>query len=173
MLFIGLPVLLHIIDSVFSPSAYFSYYYVAPFITLIGLGLIFSWYWTIGVNIFKKLPQGINMHLKRFKALLVTTAFLLFLTVFLQNLLSDALSDGGLPDWFFWLIILQLITMPCMLYCIYFIAKSLKASEKNRDATSSDYSGEFMMLLFLPIGVWFLQPRIKKLFEDRQELSAE
>lgn len=171
MLFIGLPILLNILDIVFSPSAYFSYYYVAPVITLIGLTLLFVWYWTVGVNIFQKLPQGMIMHLTRFKVLLLVSFCLLILTFCLQFLIPNALSGDNPADWFFLLFVPQILSMPCMFYCIYFIAKALKASEVNRTVTSSDYSSEFLMLLFLPVGVWFIQPRINKLFDGNQEYT--
>ena len=171
MLFIGLPIFLNILDIIFSPSDYFSYHYVAPVITLIGYGSLFIWYWTVGVNIFQKLPQGVGMHVARFKVLLLVSFCLLILTFCLQFLIPDALSGDQPADWLFLLFIPQILAMPCILYCIYFIAKSFKASEINRPVTFSDYSGEFWMILFLPIGIWFLQPRIKNLFEESQEYT--
>jgi len=59
---------------------------------------------------------------------------------------------------------LHLFSMFCIFYCFYFISKSLKAVEQQRNVTSGDYVGEFFLMWFSFIGVWFIQPRINKLF---------
>jgi len=55
----------------------------------------------------------------------------------------------------------------CMFYCLYFNAKALKAAEWQRPVTFSDFAGEFFMIWFFPVGIWILQPRINKLFENK------
>jgi hypothetical protein len=54
----------------------------------------------------------------------------------------------------------------CILYAIYFNAKSLKSVELQRDVTFSDYAADFFLFLFFPIGIWFIQPRINRIFCD-------
>ena len=51
-------------------------------------------------------------------------------------------------------------------YCYYlaFPAKILNSIEKQRTANLGEYIGDFFLVLFLPIGIWFLQPRINKVF---------
>jgi len=57
--------------------------------------------------------------------------------------------------------------MFCIFYCLYFNAKALKAAEWQRPVTFSDFAGEFFMIWFFPVGIWILQPRINKLFENK------
>jgi len=63
----------------------------------------------------------------------------------------------------------QLVALFCVFYIFYFNAKSLKAVELQRPVTFGDYIGEFFLLLFFPIGVWIIQPRINKIFEEKEE----
>jgi len=56
--------------------------------------------------------------------------------------------------------------MFCIFYCLYFVAKALKSVELQREVTFNDYAGEFFLFWFSPIGVWVLQPRINKLFDN-------
>jgi len=46
-----------------------------------------------------------------------------------------------------------------------FPARTLKSIELNRKATLGEYIGDFFLIVFLPIGIWFLQPRINKIAE--------
>lgn len=59
------------------------------------------------------------------------------------------------------------------LYFLAFPAKILNSIEKQRTASLAEYIGDFFLVLFLPLGIWFLQPRINKVLEkhimDRSE----
>jgi hypothetical protein len=57
-----------------------------------------------------------------------------------------------------------------ILYVIYaffdflaFPVRVLKSIELEREAKFGDYLGDFFLILFFPIGIWFLQPRIRKI----------
>lgn len=69
-----------------------------------------------------------------------------------------------------------IIMVPChffcifsMLYVLYKLAKLLKTVEMQREAQGEDFLGEFFLFWMHPIGVWFLQPRINKIFEDKKQ----
>ena len=53
-----------------------------------------------------------------------------------------------------------------------FPAKVLNSIERNREVSLSDYIGDFFLIVFLPIGIWFLQPRINRILENK-ELVAD
>ena len=59
----------------------------------------------------------------------------------------------------------HLYAMFCGLYAMYFISKALVSVEKQEDVDYNQFGGVFLMLLFFPIGIWFLQPRIQKIFK--------
>ena len=45
-------------------------------------------------------------------------------------------------------------------YLMAFPAKVLISIEKQRTASLGEYIGDFFLFLFLPVGIWFLQPRL-------------
>ena len=64
---------------------------------------------------------------------------------------------------------LHFFSMFCILYCFYFTAKTIKTAELERKVGFGDFVGEFLLLWFYPIGIWFLQPRVNKLIEKPTE----
>jgi hypothetical protein len=52
-----------------------------------------------------------------------------------------------------------------LFYALNIFAKILVMSERKNQIPSSEYFSEYVMAVVFPIGVWFLQPRINRLFE--------
>lgn len=50
-----------------------------------------------------------------------------------------------------------------ILHFFAFPAKTLKSIELGRKVTFGEYLGDFFLFLFLPFGIWFLQPRINQI----------
>lgn len=46
-------------------------------------------------------------------------------------------------------------------------AKSIQEKEKQNALSFGNYAWEFFMILYMLIGVWFLQPRLNKLMSDK------
>jgi len=44
-----------------------------------------------------------------------------------------------------------------------FSAKTIKLAELQRSVTFSDFAGEFFLIWFFPIGIWFVQPKVNLL----------
>jgi len=55
--------------------------------------------------------------------------------------------------------------MYCIFYLMYKAAKTIKTAEVQKPVSFGDFAGEFFLLWFFPIGIWFLQPKINKLAE--------
>ena len=53
-----------------------------------------------------------------------------------------------------------------MLFNLHFVSKSLALAEMQRPLSFYDYAGPFFLLWFFPIGIWFIQPRINRLYAD-------
>jgi len=45
------------------------------------------------------------------------------------------------------------------------ISRNLVMAERNNKVKFSGFSREFFLMWFFPIGLWFIQPRINKLYE--------
>ena len=61
---------------------------------------------------------------------------------------------------------LHLFSMFCIFYSLYFVAKTFKTVELQRQVSFSDFAGEFFMIWFYPIGIWIVQPKINKMIEE-------
>jgi len=136
------------------------------------VGIFFGWLYVLGVNLNKKLPGMVKMNLTKFKWFLFTlVVYMVIIWVFMSVHFEYMLDSGetnsvDLTGGFAVILPLHFFSMFCIFYCLFFIAKSLKAVERQRPVTFSDYAGEFFLIWFFPIGVWIIQPRINKIFED-------
>jgi len=130
------------------------------------------WFYTLAVNAHKKLPETVKMNLTRFKIIFfIPVGFFVFMgfwlfgfTGFLDiDLLEAGVSilEGVFP----------LISISCFVYCLYFNAKSFRAAELQRPVTFSDFAGEFFLIGLFPLGVWFIQPRINRMFYKRLSIK--
>src|SRR5690606_5567733 len=113
-----------------------------------------------GANLHRKLPDIASMSLTRFKVFLIIPIVYLILipgvlfSVFTESSSGDDFSFAIIPI----VLILHLFSMFCIFYCLYFIAKALKAVEWQRTVTFSDFAGEFFLIWFFPVGIWIIQP---------------
>jgi hypothetical protein len=48
-----------------------------------------------------------------------------------------------------------------------FTAKALKSNETNNEIDINDYFGDIFLIVFWPIGIWSIQPRVNKIFADK------
>lgn len=63
---------------------------------------------------------------------------------------------------------LHVSAMLSIFYAMIFAAKTIKSAELNKEATLSDYLGDFFLIWFYPLGIWILQPRIQKLLKKEK-----
>ena len=137
-----------------------------PLMMILFLGLFFGWFYSLGTQLFKRLPPTARMSLTRFKLFLfVPAAYMIFLLMFMFSSATH-ISSGGQPNSAIFAIIfpLHLFSMFCLFYCLYFNAKALKTVELQKPVTFGDYAGEFFLLWFFPVGLWIIQPRVNRLF---------
>ncbi|MDR2206915.1 MAG: hypothetical protein LBE36_12260 [Flavobacteriaceae bacterium] len=133
-----------------------------PFIMILFMGTFFGWFYAMGKNLNKKLPDTVKMSLAKFQwFLIIPIVYMIFLVVFMP-----AINKSPNPIAFIYIIPAHLFSMFCIFYCLYFVAKSFKAVELQRPVTFSDYAGEFFLLWFYPVGVWIIQPKVNKMFGD-------
>jgi hypothetical protein len=140
----------------------------SPLITLFVVVLL-GWFFAVGVNLNKKLPDTVKMNLTKFKWFFFTPITLMFFYyVFVFFILYPSVSNGIAPNngIFVVSIPLYLFSVFCCFYCIYFNAKSLKAVELQKTVTFRDYVAKFFLFWFFPIGIWFIQPKINKIFNE-------
>lgn len=145
------------------------------FVVILLLVLVtqFGWYWSVAIGLQPKVPANVRLKVRKFKVFFfiplsyMLTLFLGF-AVFMIGFSGLAASDEE-PSFTFFATLFGIIfplhffSIFCIFYCLYFIAKTLKTIELQRETTFSDFSSEFFLLWFFFIGIWILQPRINAL----------
>jgi hypothetical protein len=58
----------------------------------------------------------------------------------------------------------------CLLYDLNFVTKTLFLAETGEPPQMGDGSATFLQLSVFPVGAWFIQPRINRLYSERERL---
>jgi hypothetical protein len=137
------------------------------------MGVFFGWFWSVAVGLQSKVPQDVKMKVKKFKVFFfIPIVYLLFITLFMGIQMNGLMTNGtepsgGLISGLVVVIVpLHLFSMFCIFYSLYFVAKTFKTVELQREVTFSDFAGEFFMIWFYPIGIWIVQPKINKMVKE-------
>jgi len=125
--------------------------------------------------LYQKLPFGHDLKIKRFHLNLSfpLVYFLVVLIVFDggYSINQDNYNDYGHLAWI--IVPLHVFAMYCMFYTIWFIAKCIATIENNKVVEFDNYAGNFFLLWFFPIGIWWIHPKVRKIFMgDRESLPT-
>jgi len=156
-----------------NPTMIFDYVKFFPLIMIIFMAVFFGWFWSVAIGLQKKVPENVTMKVKKFKILFFfpLAYILIFMTWFLV-VMSGLLSTNPEPNFgliggFFAIILpLHFFSMFCIFYSLYFVAKTIKTVELQREVKFGDFVGEFFLIWLYPIGIWIIQPKINKMIED-------
>lgn len=162
------------------PARIFRYFWAFPLMMALFSAVILGWHWSVATGLQRFIPAGIRMKTNRFKIfffipLVYMGAILVLVSFVFHSISSGMLSSGDgteiLPFvQFFPLIIpLHLFSLFCMVYNLYFIAKTFKTAELQREVQFSDFAGEFFLIWFYFVGVWIIQPKINKMLDERND----
>lgn len=139
-----------------------------PFVVIIYTVLFFGWFWSMGIGLQKKIPSDIKMKVKKFKILFFIP--LVYIVLIMINISGIFAGNGN--DIFEYagfiiaiMIPLHLLSMFCIFYTFYFVAKTIKTAEEQRKVGFSDFAGEFFLLWFYFIGIWIIQPKVNRLYQ--------
>lgn len=140
---------------------------------LLGLpiyGIIFGWLWSVAIGLQNKIPENVTMKVRKFKILFFIPLLYLsgimvyFFFAFGSFFQIDPMPNPQLILGVFAIILpLHLFSMFCIFYIIYFVSKTLKTVELQREVKFGDFVGEFFMVWFFPIGIWIIQPKVNKM----------
>jgi hypothetical protein len=180
----GLPFLLQVVMMAFmvismavranpDPTQFIPFMIFFPAMTILFTAVIFGWKWSVVIGLQKKLPEGVSMNLKLFKVVFFLPLVYLFMFSMFIILAMRWMMMGGWagaepnPSVIVAIVTvimpLHLFSIFCLFYILYFVAKTIKAVELQREVTFSDFAGEFFLIWFYPIGIWFVQPKINKM----------
>lgn len=143
-----------------------------PLVILLTMGGLLGWLYAVGSGLQEQVPVELRRPTRLFKvALVFPTAYLLtFMLVafsllgFMASTIGDGLVIIILP--------LHLFAMFCIVYTMFFSAKTIKLAELQRPVELVDFIGEIFLIWFFPFGIWFLQPRINELVKAEAATPA-
>jgi hypothetical protein len=135
---------------------------------ILSVGTLMGWMYSIATGLQSKVPQGVQLKVKRFKIFFWTPIIYIGLIL----LFSVSTINGYVPHpgVIALIVPVHLFSIFCIFYTINFAAKTLKTVELQRAVTFSDYVGEFFLIWFYFIGVWIIQPKINRFY--RGEIEA-
>jgi len=124
------------------------------------------WIWSSGIFLNSVVPQFFKMKLIYFQiAVVVVPLYLPVFGIFFQSF-TTIRNPKFILLMFAVIFPLHLFAFLCQIYSWYFVSKNLAMAEKPQFAAFPDYVGYFFGLWFFPIGIWFIQPRINRLYAN-------
>lgn len=129
------------------------------------------WIWTVGTKLEEYYAADTKrLNVKRFKFFFLFPFFyMLVLPLLIWGITSSIGNNGQIasPGIFALCIVILILchffTLFCGIHTMYFCSKKLKTLFEKRNVQFSDYIGEFFLIWFFPIGIWFIQPKINQL----------
>lgn len=173
-LFVGFMILSLIVQVIFAFSLILSNYvsFLAIVTGVIGgasMFLFLSWFYYLIKGLNKKIQyqnlktDSSNLNLFYFFPVVYMLAIYWFFPLGFVDSSEENNSINGLS-----MVIVvpaHLFSMFCIFYLMFKAAKTIKIAEVQKPVSFGDFAGEFFLLWFFPIGIWFLQPKINKLAE--------
>lgn len=126
------------------------------FVMVLFMLCLVAWLWSMGsfLNSIQQPTPKLRLGFFRFALLYPTVYILIF----------SALFGASKPVLLALIFPLHFFAMFCLFYNFYFVSKSLAVVETGKSVSFYDYAGSFFLLWFFPVGVWFIQPRINRLY---------
>ncbi len=143
-------------------------------IMLLVMFITYGWHWAVGVGLQSKIPEHLRMKTKFFRftfffPLIYMLIFFSFMGFSVTNMIGHENDPSLFGITFLAIVPLHLFAMFCSLYNLYFVSKTIKTVELQKELSFSDYAGEFFMIWFFFVGVWILQPKINEYVEENNE----
>lgn len=126
-----------------------------------------AYLWSVGSFLNSVAKPSLRLDASYFGLALVYPPLYDFVSVVAPSYVHLQMSNPLIPELYF---MLNALTVVCLFYGLYFVAKSLVLAEKNKPVSSADYAGPLILFALSFIGVWLLQPRINRLCVKNEEL---
>lgn len=122
------------------------------------LVLVIGWVYAIGKVLNENNIEQTNK-LNNWTGLLFVA--LILVGINFQNIIVITLDEFKLQFLYMSLTLL----LASYLYIVSISAKAIKESEGEKNTSFIKYASEFFLIVYMSIGVWFIQPRLNKLME--------
>lgn len=171
----GLSVVLSIMDNPPKDLSDLSWiFYLMPFIMFMSGFVQFGWLWSV----ITKLSAHESIREMRFPMLRIKIFFwipiiyiLLLPPLFGITMLESIILNNpqNITTFISMLLFMMVMHFACIffiMHTIFFVSKIIKSGELKRDVTFSDFAGDFFLIIFFPIGIWFIQPKINTILKN-------
>lgn len=156
-------------------------FYLLPFIMILSWFVQFAWSWTVVTKLSKLVPKHVSLPIGRIKFFFILPVIyfccLPFYIVFVINTVTQEKEEDLLTAALLGLVvfIFHFFSIFCVLHTFFFVAKTVKSAELQRNPRFSNFVGDFFLIWIFPVGIWFIQPRINALIEkaNNRPLSSE
>ncbi|KOF02784.1 hypothetical protein AWW67_00685 [Roseivirga seohaensis] len=157
-----------------------SFTVIIPAIVILVMSILFGWFWSIAIGLQSKIPPTVKMKVNKFKVfffipIVYIFSVLVFMTLFgLSDFELNSDFNSVLPVGLLAIMLpLHFLSMFGIFYSLYFVAKTYKTAELQREVSFSDFAGEFFMIWFYPVGIWFIQPKINEMVEGTPPIEVQ
>ena len=155
------------------PAMFLNYMKFFPVMMILFMAVFFGWFWSVAIGLQKKVPENVSMKVKKFKVFFfIPLIYMIIILLLVLSVSQSGLLDSNSAPNFANIGVFFAVIFPihffatfCILYSLYFVAKTFKTVELQREVTFGDFAGEFFMIWFFPIGIWIIQPKINKMVE--------
>jgi hypothetical protein len=158
------PVIGNFTAAVNPQEGYAGVFVVTEIATAVAAWCFLLWLWSLGSFLNSIVPTAIRPGNKFFLFAVIYSALYVPVSMAIFQSINPKLFVATVP--------LSLLAVFCMFYNLYFAAKNLVIAETGRSASFSSYAGPFFLLWFFLIGVWFIQPRINRLYAEKRSAEA-
>jgi hypothetical protein len=131
-------------------------------VSIVIICVFFSlWLFVIAKHLLIKVSSVQMFNFRKFKRVLITAAIF---TLLLSTNMAFMNDNGLFAKWAVVVLTIgQFALLYCYIFILNFVAKSIATVELQKTANFEQYASYFFCLFFFPIGIWFLNPRIKAL----------
>jgi hypothetical protein len=123
--------------------------------------VVFSWPLAIGLEFVKRLPFNVSLSKRNFILHFVIMCIVAFIL---------AISQWIYTEWLTTYVVIFIVLMCYYLVSVFivvrFASKVFASFELGREAKASEYVGYLFAFWFVFMGVWFVQPKIRKLINQ-------
>lgn len=130
------------------------------FMTMMFLCMVFClcWFWSMGSFFNSATSPQLRLKSAFFRFAIFYPP--LYMLVFIFYLAQPAAAGRS----FSLLLPFHFLAVFCMFYDLYFVSKTLVMAEMGKPTSFYDYAGPLFLLWFFPLGIWFTQPRVNRLY---------
>jgi hypothetical protein len=128
-------------------------------------GLLFLlWVSRIDKELYDRIPDGVNLSINSLLINLLVSAFYMMVILLItggHEITPENFQDYGWEGYVY--VLMDSYCLFTFFYSIRFTSKAIASIEDNNNAGIARYGKYLAALLFFPIGIWWIQPRVNKI----------